>query len=176
MLKITHAIVPLAIAVSACGDSPSAVPRETRPGGQPLASIHGGTSANEGIDALAAALNAAWVAKDAAAYAAPFAEDAEVISPLATYLSGRAGIEARHVFLFNGPLATSTYVISVRRVQFLTGTIAIVDLDALLSPPSPGLPATTPGVLGLLTRWVVTKNHGAWEIAAAQSTAVPPAP
>jgi uncharacterized protein (TIGR02246 family) len=176
MLKITQLILLLAVAVSACDDSPSGGPLEARPGGQGLASIEGGTSANEGIAAIAVAINAAWVAKDAAAYAAPFAEDAEVISPIATFLSGRAAIEARHVFLFNGPLATSTYVNSIRRVQFLTGTIAIVDLDAVLSPPSPGLPPTSPGVLRLLTRWVVTKNHGAWEIAAAQVTAVPPAP
>lgn len=175
MSNVSRIFVPMAAVLVACSDGPSSVIATAGPSSQPQASI-GGTSADQAIESLAAALNAAWVVKDAAAYAAPFAEDAEVISPIATFLSGRAAIEARHVVLFNGPLATSTFVMSIRRVQFLTGTIAIVDLDAALSPPSPGLPATTPGVLRMLTRWVVTKRGGEWEIAAAQSTAVPPSP
>jgi len=40
----------------------------------------GGASASQGILGIQDALNAAWAAKDAAGYAAPFAEDANIIS------------------------------------------------------------------------------------------------
>ena len=165
MSNMTRIVVPLALVIAGCSEGPSAVPAKA-PSNQ-AAYVIGGTSADQRIDDITAALNAAWAAKDAAAYAAPFAEDAEVITPLGGILSGRAAIEARHAFLFGGPLASSTQIVSVRRVQFLTGTIAIVDVDAVV---------TTGAVVSRsLVRWVLTKREGVWEIAAQQSTTIPPA-
>jgi uncharacterized protein (TIGR02246 family) len=136
------------------------------------------TSNTADIDALAAANAAAWAAKNAAAYAATFAEDAEFISPVGGILSGRAAIQAQHAFLFGGPFAPSTSTNTVRRVQFLTGTIAIVDVDVVLTGFAglpPGLRATEPGVVRSRVRWVVVKRGGDWEIAAQQMTPIPPA-
>lgn len=167
MSKWTRFILPLAFAVAACSDGPSAVTERNARSSEPSYDV-GGTSASQEIDAVADALNAAWVAKSAQGYAAPFAEDSEVLTPLGTTLSGRAAIEARHVILFAGPLAASTYVVAFRRVQFLTGTIAMVDGDAVLT--------NGPVVTRTLVRWVMTKNQDNWEIAGAQSTVIPPAP
>ena len=167
MSKLTRFILPLAIAVAACSDGPSAVTERNARSSKPSYDA-GGTSANQGIDAIADALNAAWVVKSAAGYAAPFREDAEVITPIGTTLSGRAAILARHVVLFSGPLAASTQVVAFRRVQFLTGTIAIVDGDAVLT--------NGPVVTRTLVRWVMTKTEADWEIAGQQSTVIPAAP
>jgi len=65
-------------------------------------------------------------------------------------------------------LATSTQVVSIHRLQFLTGTIAIADGNAVLT--------TGAGVSRSLVRWVLTKDGSEWEIAAQQSTTIPAAP
>jgi uncharacterized protein (TIGR02246 family) len=164
MFKPTRLVLPLMIVLaSACGDNPSGVPEGPRPS-RPARDI-GGASASTGIEDVVAALNAGWAAKDAAAYAAPFSADAEVIAPIGTTLSGRPVILARHAFLFAGPLANTSQVLSIIRVQFLTGTIAIVD----------GISVQTTGsvVTRARVRWVMAKDGGTWEIVAAQSTNIP---
>jgi uncharacterized protein (TIGR02246 family) len=107
-------------------------------------------------------LNATWAAKDAAGYAASFAEDANIITPVGTILAGRPAIEARHAILFGGPLKLSTQVVTFQRVQMLTGTIAIVDGNAVLTNGAV--------VTHTLVRWVLTKHSGVWQIEAQQST------
>jgi uncharacterized protein (TIGR02246 family) len=131
------------------------------------------------VEALVTAAEAAWAAKDAAAYAALFAEDAEFISPFGTYLSGREAIRAQHVLLFRGPFAGSNLDITVRRITFLTGTVAIMDLEYRLTDYRflvPGLIPTEPGVFRTTVRWVVQKQRGEWVIVGLQITPVLPAP
>ena len=160
MLKIARMILPLTMLVAACGESPSSSP-PTAPSARPAQDM-GGTSADQGIQAIQDALNAAWAAKDAAGYAAPFAEDANIITPVGTVLAGRPAIAARHAFLFAGPLKSSTQVVTFQRVQMLSGTIAIVDGDAVLTNGAV--------VTHTLVRWIVKKNGGEWQIEGAQSS------
>jgi uncharacterized protein (TIGR02246 family) len=160
MLKTARIMLPLAMLVAACGDGASSLP-PTAPSSRPAYDM-GGESAGQGIQAIQDALNAAWAAKDAAGYAAPFAEDANIITPAGTVLDGRPAIAARHAILFAGPLKFSTQVVTFQRVQMLSGTIAIVDGDAVL---------TNGGVVThTLGRWVVKKNGGEWQIEGAQSS------
>jgi uncharacterized protein (TIGR02246 family) len=131
------------------------------------------------IEALETAWSAAWEAKDAAAFAANYAEDAEFINPIGGILAGRAAIGAQHTLLFNGPFAQSTQTVEVRRIEFLTGSIAIVFLDMTFSGfaglPG-GLQPTEPGVLRGRLTWVVMKNGGEWQIVSQQMTPFPPLP
>lgn len=163
MLKMTRVILPLTMLVAACGDSASSPP-PTAPSAR-SAQDKGGASADQGIQDIQNALNAAWAAKSAVGYAASFAEDANIISPVGTVLAGRPAIVARHAILFGGPLSNSTQVVTFHRVQMLTGTIAIVDGEAFLT----NLGTTT----HTLVRWVVAKNGGVWEIEGQQSTPTP---
>lgn len=170
---------PLAVLVSACGDASVAA---TGPIASHTTSAAIGASSNQSdaIADLVATATAAWTAKDATAYASIYSEDVEVINPVGGNLSGREGMRQQHAFLFNGPFAGSTQTIVVRRVQYLTGTIAIVDQNVALTgyaflPPN-GLKPTEPGVVRTNVRWVVVKRGGAWEIAAQQMTLIPPAP
>jgi uncharacterized protein (TIGR02246 family) len=121
---------------------------------------------------IVSALTAAWTAKDAAAYAAPYAVDLQFINPLGAVISGRDAYRALHASLFSGPFAGSTLTLVVRDIQFLTGTIAIVYLDTALTGYAflpPGLPSTG-GVQRNRSTWVVEKRGGEWQIVFQQYT------
>jgi uncharacterized protein (TIGR02246 family) len=131
-----------------------------------------GAIPTEPILDIVSALTAAWAAKDAAAYAAPYAVDLQFINPLGALISGRDAFRAQHVFLFNGPFAGSTLTLVVRDIQFLTGTIAIVYLDGALTGYAflpPGLPSSG-GVQRTRNTWVVEKRGGEWQIVFQQYT------
>jgi uncharacterized protein (TIGR02246 family) len=173
--SVVPLVLSVAVLIAACGDATvaSTDPRAA------TASASNGVSASDAIDALIASETAAWAAKDPVAYAAGYSEDAVFIGPTAITLKGREAIRAQHAFLFNGPFAGSTQTITVTRVEYLTGTIAIVDQNASLTgyaflPPN-GLKPTEPGVVRTIVRWVVEKRAGTWEIIAQQMTVVPPA-
>ncbi len=177
MSNFRRLTMSLAVLVAACSDG-TATPTDPPASVQPSAAIGASSNQTEAIADLVAAATAAWAAKDAAAYAALYSEDVEVINPVGGNLSGREAFRQQHVFLFNGPFAGSTQTITVRRVEFLTGTIAIVDQDGALTgyaylPPN-GLKPTEPGVVRTNVRWVVEKRGGTWEIVAQQMTLVPP--
>lgn len=131
------------------------------------------------IESLKDAWDAAWAAKDAAAYASNYAVDADWIAPTGAIATGRDEIRARHESLFAGPFATSTQTTEVRRTVFLTGGLAMVDLDVALTGYSglpPGLQETAPGVLRVRVKWILVQDRGSWIIFAQQITAVAPAP
>jgi uncharacterized protein (TIGR02246 family) len=169
-------LVAVAALVSACGDG---MAHSTDPAvAGASASIGQSPSQSEAVADLVAAETAAWTAKDATAYAAGYSEDAVHIGPTGIILNSREAIRAQHAFLFSGPFAGSTQTITVTRVQFLTGTIAIVDQSVALTGYAflPGvLRPTEPGVVRTIVRWVIEKRGGTWEIVAHQMTAIPPA-
>jgi uncharacterized protein (TIGR02246 family) len=177
MTRAIRLALPLAGLLLGCAEGPSSVTGARVPEkAQPTIEVTGNQT--DGIEALVAANSAGWAAKNAAAFAATYAVDAEFISPVGGFLSGRAAIQAQHVFLFGGPFAATTSVNAVRRVVFLTGTIAIVDIDVTLTGFAglpPGLRATEPGVVRSRARWVVEKRGGEWLIVAGQMTPLPPA-
>ena len=169
----SFAAMPLvALLSSACGDQPDATaPIGARPvevAAQPLSS----SISTEPILDIVTAVTAAWAAKDAAAYAAPYAADVQAVSPRGDLLDGRDAFRSGHVMLFGGPFAGSTQTIEVRGIQFLTGTIAIVHQDVSLTGYAflpPGLPSSG-GVVRTRVTWVVEKRGGSWEIVFQQMT------
>ena len=171
--RASHAAMPVLAAIlasSACGDRPEATApvRSVETSAQALSN----SIPTDPIVDIVNAVTAAWAAKDAAAYAAAYAEDVQAVGPLGTLLSGRAAFRAQHVMLFNGPFAGSTQTIEVRDIQFLTGTIAIVHQDVSLTGYAflpPGLPSSA-GVVRNRVTWVVEKRGGSWEIVFQQMT------
>jgi len=164
-------LVAVALLSSACSDQPdSTAPVGVRPvevSAQPVSGI-----STDPILDIVTAVTAAWSAKDAAAYAAPYAADVQAVSPRGDLLTGRDAFRAQHVFLFGGPFAGSTQTIEVRDIQFLTGTIAIVYQDVSLTGYAflpPGLPSSG-GVVRTRVTWVVEKRGGNWEIVFQQMT------
>jgi uncharacterized protein (TIGR02246 family) len=173
--SIVRLTVVLVAVGAACSDGTVAT-TDPLPPNHASAAIGASSNQTDAIADLVAAATAAWTAKDAAAYAALYSEDVEFIGPLAGILSGRDAVRQQHAFLFSGPFAGSTQTITVRRVQFLTGTIAIVDQNVALTgyASSGALRPTEPGVVRTIVRWVIEKRGGTWEIIAQQMTAVPP--
>lgn len=175
---ITAAVLPMLVA--ACGDAP------TELGPTESVTTHAAVSAavtpagmTEGVEDLVLAQEAAWAAKDAAAYAATYTEDAELVNPVAGILVGRAGILAGHAFLFNpatGPFRASTSSLTVRDIVFLSGTVALVKLDVTLTGFSglpPGLPAVEPGVVRTRVSWIAVRQGPQWQIMYQQMTPHP---
>ena len=162
--------VLLVVSASCSDQSDPTAPVGAR--GAQAAEVRLGAVPTDPILEIVSELNSAWAAKDAAAYAAPFAEDAQFVNPVGGLISGRAAFQAQHVFLFTGPFAGSTGIITVRDIEFLTGTIAIVQVDIVLTDYAalpPGLPATD-GVVRNRGTWVVQKRGGEWEIVFQQMT------
>jgi uncharacterized protein (TIGR02246 family) len=181
MSRVLLRILPLlAVLASACHDSPAPTAlasaeaagiSEARMGTNPPGQI-------QHIEALVSALEAAWAAADATAYAALYAEDVAFIGPTGGVLSGRDALRAAHVGAFRNYFPQSTLDAEVRRIEFLTGTIAIVDLNFRVTGFAalpPGLRPTEPGVIRHVVRWVVVKHRGEWQILGQQMTPIPPA-
>jgi uncharacterized protein (TIGR02246 family) len=172
-----------AVAIAGCDDSPTvAAPRHDALVVPDALAARMGTvppAMERGIQELLQAWEAAWASMDGNAYGANYAEDAEFINPLGGVLSGRQVIAATHVFLFNGPFAGSVQTNQVRRIAPLTGTLAIVDVDGLLTGVvafPPGLDETAPGEVATRGRLVVGKTGSRWEILAQQMTRIAPPP
>jgi uncharacterized protein (TIGR02246 family) len=165
----------LLLVSAACNNEPTATdPRATIQPGAAVASLSG--IPTDPILDIVNAATAAWASKDAAAYAAHFAVDAQLINPTGVLFSGREAIRNLHVFLFNGPFAGSTLTLAVRDIQFLTGTVAIVYLNLSITgyaflPPGVAVPAD--GVVRARVTWVVEKQGGAWQIVFQQNTSQP---
>ncbi|MBV9930368.1 MAG: SgcJ/EcaC family oxidoreductase [Alphaproteobacteria bacterium] len=86
----------------------------------------------EQIEALVRTLEDAWNGRDAAAFAAPFAGDAEFIHILGGGGTGRAAIEAGHAALFRTLYARSEVAYTIVRVMRLADQAAAVLLHQRL--------------------------------------------
>ena len=121
-----------------------------------------------GIEQLVKEFEAAFSAKDAAAYGDAYAENADFVNPVGVVTTSRAALVTLHAMLFAGPLAPATFTAELRDVEFLTGTSAVVDVFTTLSgvagPPPPFTVVSPDGAVRSRTRWVVEKRGGEWEI------------
>ncbi|MBZ4416578.1 SgcJ/EcaC family oxidoreductase [Myxococcus sp. RHST-1-4] len=121
----------------------------------------------------------AWNRQDAAAWSKDFAEDAEFINIVGTVFSGRPEIEKRHAFVFDTLFKGSHSEVSVTKLRFIDGGVAVVDTEHRVTGFTglpPGVQATEPGVLRTRMRYVLKKTRGQWLIVAGQNTDVKPAP
>jgi uncharacterized protein (TIGR02246 family) len=172
-----------AVAFAGCDDSPTAAPQRHDALAVPdavearMATVP--PAMERGIHHLIQAWEASWASMDGQAYAANYAEDANFINPLGGVVAGRQAIADIHAFLLGGLFAGSVQTGQVRRIVPLTGTLAIVDLDVLLTGfvgLPPGLVPTGPNEVATRARLVVVKNGPRWEILAQQMTRIAPPP
>jgi uncharacterized protein (TIGR02246 family) len=167
-LRASLAAIPaVLLAVStACNEESDAIGPRAADQLHPAPQADLGAIPTDPILDIISAETAAWAAKDAAAYAASYAEDLRFINPAGVVFLGRDAFRNLHVALFNGPFAGSTLAIAVREIQFLTGTIAIVYLDETLTGYAflpPGVPSSG-GVVHTRVTWVVEKRGGEWQV------------
>jgi uncharacterized protein (TIGR02246 family) len=119
----------------------------------------------------------AWASMDASAFAAVYAVDVDFVNPLGQVVSGRAAIEAAHIFLFSSLFAGSQSTWEMRRLVPLTGNLALVDLNVELADiqaAPPGLLVSPDGVVRTRARLIVGRTGREWEIRSQQLTAYTP--
>jgi len=165
-----------ALLVLACNDaSDSVAPTDGALSLEPVAaaSIPG---QEQGIARLMDAQTAAWNAHDAVAYGQTYAEAATLIGPTGLISQGRGQITDQHAFLYNptnGPFRGSSQSFVLRRLTFLTGKYAVVELDVALTGYAsrpPNLPETEPGVVRTHVTWIAVKQGSEWKIGFQQMT------
>lgn len=113
-------------------------------------------------------LEAGWNAKDGAAFAKPFAEDADYVIINGAQIRGRAAIAEGHQRIFDTVYKDSVLSLSVRQARMLRADVAVVHVSAhLKSSPSAGAQEGD-AVMTL----VMAKEGGGWKIVAFQNTGV----
>jgi uncharacterized protein (TIGR02246 family) len=118
------------------------------------------------VGALYQQLLAGWNARDADAFAAPFADDGESIGFDGSQLSGRAEIAAtlRGIFADH---PTGAYVGSVRSVRLLDPYAAVLRAVAGIVPAGS---ADIAPALNSIQRLVAARSDGAWRVVLFQNT------
>lgn len=109
-------------------------------------------------------LEAGWNSKSGAAFAKPFAEDADYVVINGTQIKGREAIAQGHQGIFDTVFKDSTLSLSVKQVRMLRADVAVVHVSAHLKSGQ--------GEADALITLVMTKESGAWKIAAFQNTSV----
>lgn len=130
-----------------------------------------------GVMAVVAAWDAAWNAGNADALGALFVADAEFVNGRGQVAVGAATIAANHAISLAGPFKGSRTRGVVRRITFLSGTSAVVEVDNDLTgyrSLPPGAVETVPGVHRGRHKRVLVKRGGAWRTVAMQLTSVLP--
>lgn len=129
---------------------------------------HAAPGADEvAVRAHFAAFADAWVEGDAAAVAAGYAEDADLVRPNQPPVVGRAAIEAFYARMFAGPLKGVAKTTTVDRIRLVTPVVAVVDSSYTLDRDSPPLHARGASVT------VMEKRGAGWVTVLSRSYRLP---
>ena len=111
-------------------------------------------------------LETGWNTKSGAAFAKPFAEDADYVVINGMYFKGRTAIETAHQQIFDTIFKDTTVTLKVKQIRFLRPDVAVVHVEGHRDGPTKEL------VQDALLTLVMTKEKAGWTIAAFQNTAV----
>ena len=118
------------------------------------------------VSALYQQLLDSWNRRDAAGFAALYAEDSDVVGFDGSQMHGRTEIESTLSQIFADHM-TATYVSKIRGVRFLAPEVAV--LRAVVGMIPPGKQDINPDTNAIQTL-VATKQAGQWRIALFQNT------
>ena len=134
-------------------------------------------SAAEGDEAairkVHADFEAAWNRHDAAAMAAMWAEDGDLLNPQGRAAKGRGEVQKIFTEEQSGGFKGTTFRHTINAVRLVAPTVAIVQASfeiANATPPAPGGPTTLKGFY----QSVMVKKGGKWSIASAMAMAPVP--
>lgn len=179
------AVLGVALLVADCGRGSTKTEGPTAPT-SPSASVadafdHVGPQQGDeaGVAAVITAWDAAWNAGDAAGLAATFVEDAEFINAMGRLFIGADQIRAQHAITLAGQFRGSHTEGHIRRITFVSGTAAVVDVDNDLTryePVAPGSIIMKPIQQSGRHKRLVVKRGGVWRVMLFQNTMVVPTP
>lgn len=124
------------------------------------------------VEGLVQALEAAWNAMDGAAFAAPFADDADFVNVRGEHVRGRPAIAAGHDGIFRTIYAGSVNEYTVQAARLLRPQVALVHVHSRLDVPQGPLAGRHQALFSLLC----TEEPGGWEIVAFHNTLQAAAP
>lgn len=107
-----------------------------------------------------------WNTKSGAAFAKPFAEDADYVIINGNYIKGRAVIESSHQRIFDTIFKDTTISLTVQQIRFLRPDIAVVHVKGQRGSSTPSL------IQDAMITLFMTKEKQGWIIAAFQNTAI----
>ena len=129
------------------------------------------TADRTAIEALVAALEAAWNSGDGDAFAAPFALDADFVNVRAEHHQGRADIAAGHAAILRTIYAGSTNHYTIKTARLIHPDIALVHVHAVLDVASGPLAGRNRALFSMVLARVAEE----WQIASFHNTLHPPA-
>jgi hypothetical protein len=141
-----------------CTDEPVAVAYVTAP--EPQASVTGSPKDAEAIQQIVTTFDQTW-GSDPVTYAAQYGSIIDWVSPNGVIINDPAAITALYTGLFTGFFAGTTRVSTIRNLTFLTGTVAVLDLETEVV-----------GIARALEKNVIVKRAGEWRILLHQQTFV----
>ncbi len=107
--------------------------------------------------------------KSGAAFARPFAEDADYVVINGLHIRGRAAIDKGHQQIFDTYMKATTLGLTVKQTRYVRPDVAVVHVGALLKMPQPDGSAKEADAAITL---VMSKEKGNWQIVAFQNTEV----
>ena len=137
----------------------------------------GGKASDErAIQTVIGAYQTAWNRHDAHAFSLIFAPDAEFVNVRGiAYPGGRAGIEKAHRPLFATMFRTSHVTTDRVQIRFLRPDVAAVDVYWRMTGSTDHAGHPRPLVKGL-RNFVLTREHGVWQIAVFHNMETEPSP
>jgi uncharacterized protein (TIGR02246 family) len=120
------------------------------------------------LDSVVRQLESGWNALDGTAFAAPFAEDGDFVTVRGEHFRGRTAIAEGHAGIFRTIYAGSVNQYSTESARLLRSDVALVHVQAALVVPGGPLAGKHAACFSL----VLSKQHGAWEIASLHNTLV----
>jgi hypothetical protein len=152
------AIVLAMTFASGCSEEPVAVGGVTAP--EPQASITGSPRDAEALQQIVTTFDETW-GSDPVTYAAQYGSIIDWVGPTGVVLNDPAALTALYTNLFTGVFAGTTRVSTIRNLTFLTGTVAVLDIDTEVV-----------GFARAREKNVLVKRAGEWRILLHQATAV----
>jgi uncharacterized protein (TIGR02246 family) len=168
--RIGIALVAIA-AVSGCKEEPLTPSSGGDGEGRTVAiqaNVQGSPGDRAAMQQIVTTFDQAWNAGDAVTYAGQYA-GAEWVGPTGVILTDPNAITGLYAFLFAVALPGTIRQSTIRNVTFLTGTVAVLDIEGRVTGgflPPPGLHA--------LEKNVLVKHANAWRIVQHQQTIVVP--
>lgn len=180
-LVVSGTLLAVGLLVAACNSGTSTADAPTSPGAASASMAdaydHVGPQSGDeaGVAAVVTAWDAAWNAGDAAGLARTFVDDAEFINAMGRLFVGAEEIRAQHAITLAGQFRGSHTEGRIRRITFLSGTSAVVDVDNYLTRYEPVAPGST--TLRAVQQWgrhkrLVVKRGGVWRVLLFQNTMV----
>jgi len=116
----------------------------------------------EAIQQIVTTFDQAW-GSDPVTYAAQYGSVIDWVGPTGLVLNDPAAITALYTFLFTNVFGGTTRISTIRNLTFLTGTLAVLDIDTEVV-----------GLAHALEKNVLIKRAGEWRILLHQQTLVAP--